>query len=148
MALADYTPPSVVIESDGKPLMKVRGLSLEDVAILVRVHMDDLQKMYEIIQDNRAGSADFLADMVQETVMLKLLSDLPILAGQLIAMAADEPDLSDAARRLPIGLQLKSIMEIMRLTCEDVGGPKALAALVRGMLPNPDTAQTRAATIQ
>lgn len=132
MALADFTPERAKIVYRGKVLAEVRGLCLEDVSVLIRSHLDDIQRLYALVQDG--GNADVLSRMATDGFLLKLVTDAPTLAGTILALASDEPGSEDAARRLPLPVQLRVLGEVMRLTFEDVGGPKAFVALVMQMV--------------
>lgn len=132
MLLADFTPVRVGVEDyKGTLRMTVRGVSLDDVALLIRSHLGDLQQLYDMLQD---GTLDVFALLIADGFILKLLVSFPELAARLIAVAADEPEATAQARKLPLPLQIKAIQTIMRLTFEDVGGPKVFAALVRELI--------------
>ena len=130
MALADFEPTKVVIEHNGKPLVSVRGLCLDDISILVRAHLIVLNKLVEQAKSNVQGGVFGVNDLF----MLELMGKAPDVAWDIIALAADEPEYGDTARKMPASLQIKILSEVMRLTMEDIGGPKALVALVAGMV--------------
>ena len=133
MLLADYTPERVAIKDyKGVPRMEVRGLSLDDVSLLIRSHLADLQRLYDML--NGGDVADAFKLLITDGFILKLLTDFPELAARMIAVAADEPGATANARRLPLPLQIMAIQAIMRLTFEDVGGPKAFVALIGSMI--------------
>ncbi len=131
MALADFTPERVAIHYKGKALAEVRGLCLEDVSLLVRYHLNDLQRLVELM---RGADGDLFARLNMDGFLLKLISDAPVLTGNVIAVASDEPSNGEQARRLPLPVQIRILQEIVRLTFEDVGGPKAFVALVTEMI--------------
>lgn len=124
MSLADFTPERVTIEHKGKALVQVRGLCLDDVSILVRAHLPILNKLYAMSQ--MGDMAAFGGDKF----VLDFLTLAPDVAFDVIALAADEPEYGSQARKLPAGLQLKILQEVMHLTLEDVGGPLALVAMI------------------
>lgn len=128
MALSDFTPERITVEYKGKPLMKVRGLNLDDVSLLVQTHLADLQRLYELVQD---GSQNLFERLNADGFVIKLIGDMPVLAANLIAIAADEPENFAQARTLPLPLQVMVVRTIVSLTFEDFGGPKAFVALVR-----------------
>lgn len=134
MALADFTPERVQVNYKGKALVSVRGLSLEDISILVRAHLDDLQRLFKLASE--AGD-DLFSRLNQDGFLVRLVTQAPLLASTTLALAADEPGGAEAAARLPMPLQVKTLGEIMRLTFEDVGGPKAFVALIAKMIGQP-----------
>lgn len=120
MPLADYQPERVRIDHRGKPLTEVRGLNLEDISVLVRSHLTELQVLY----------ARFQNTALDTEALIQIISEAPGIAARVIALASDEPEGVAAARKFSLPLQVKMLAEIVRLTFEDVGGPKAFVALV------------------
>lgn len=142
MALADFIPERTTIMRGETPLFDVRGLSLDDVSVLVRAHSDSLNLLVTMAgeTDSAFGSAAFF---------MQAVTTAPNVAFAVIALAADEPQYSADARKLPAGVQIKALQEITRLTLEDIGGPKALVALVRNLLNQKKSLpQAGTATIQ
>lgn len=131
MPLSDYTPEQVTIQHKGKALATVRGLNLEDVAILVRAHLEDLQRIFALA---KTINVDFMTRMAGDDFVMQLITEAPIVAGNIIALASDEIDAGKFARKLPMGLQVQVLFEVMRMTFEDVGGPKAFVVLVANMV--------------
>lgn len=127
MALADFTPERAEIKHNGSTVCSVRGLGTDDISVLVRAHLDTLNKLFEIAKttDNDFGNTAFFMQMV--TVA-------PQIAIDIIALAADEPNYPPEVRQLPMGLQIKILQEVGRMTFEDIGGPKAIVGLVQTML--------------
>lgn len=115
-----------------KPLMEVRGLSLEDVTVLIRDRYDDIARLRDM-----AGLAqsEIYSRLQADNFVLKILTEAPELGAEIIARAADQLDQADKAKLLPLGLQLKIMQVIVKLTLEDIGGPKGLAALMDSMTP-------------
>jgi len=124
MALADYQPERSVVTYKQGPLTSVRGLCFEDVTALVRNHLDDLRTLYDWWQQKLLRPDDV------EGLMFRLLTTAPDTAAKMIALACDEPEGVPAAKRLSMPLQLKIMIEVYRLTFEDVGGPLAFAAMI------------------
>lgn len=120
MALADYQPERVDIQFKGGPL-SVRGLSLDDVSVLVKHHLTDLDQLLELYSKNVDPQ---LAVMATAQYAVTLVREAPALVANFIALAADEPEQADKARRLPIPVQVECIKEIGRLTFEEAGGAK------------------------
>lgn len=128
--LADFRPTKVEIEHNGKPLVSVRGLCLDDISILVRAHLITLNKIAEQAKAGVQGGVFGVNDLF----MLELIAKAPDAMWDIIALASDEPEYGDNARKMPASLQIKILTEVMRLTLEDIGGPKALIALVAGLM--------------
>jgi hypothetical protein len=82
---------------------------------------------------------------VTEAMLAELTMDLiresPTLAGNIIALAADESDPASmrAAATLPVTVQLEALLAIGELTFKDLAAVKKLVAgvkmLIRGLLP-------------
>lgn len=138
MALADYQPERVTIEFKGGSF-SVKGLSLDDVTVLMRHYLDDLDEILAIYardvdpQKTVAATAQYAVALVREA---------PALVAHVIALAAEEPDRIEQARRLPIPVQVEALKEIGRLTFEEAGGAKkffeSLAELAMKVRP-PET---------
>lgn len=137
MALADYQPERATVVYKGKVLVVVRGLCLDDISVLVRAHMTEIRVLYARYQ---GGGLD-------PEMIAGIITEAPGIAAHLIALASDEPEATDTARKLPAPLQVQAVIEILRLTFEDVGGPKAFVALV-AQLVDVETPFQMPATIQ
>jgi hypothetical protein len=84
MALADFTPERVEIKHNGSVVCSVRGLGTDDISVLVRAHLDTMNKLFEIARSaDDFGSVNFFAQMV---------TSAPQIAMDVIALAADEPN--------------------------------------------------------
>lgn len=137
MSLTDFAPPKTVVHSRGGDV-EVRGLTLDDIAVLMRDHLDDVNALVELFERN-AGTptADNMVSQIV-TNAVSLIREAPGLVAMMIAMACDEPDAVDNARSMSMSLQVKVIKAIAELTFEEAGGPKnfieSLMMLLRGML--------------
>lgn len=128
MGLADFEPFRQIVKYRGNVVLSVRGLSLDDVGVLVRAHMDDINRLVDLARvKGDFGTVSFLTDA---------LTTAPNVLFDVIAMAADESAYSEDSRKLPVGLQIKILQDVLELTLEDIGGPKALVALVQKMAGN------------
>lgn len=120
MSLAEFEPQREVVSFKGGSL-NLRGLALDDIAVLIRENLtdlDDLLKLYAEDVDNRvavAATAQYAVSLVRET---------PELVARLVCLACDEPGLEHKARRLPIPTQIKAIQAIVDLTFREAGGVK------------------------
>jgi len=129
--LDTYATERVDILHRDKPLISVRGLNLEDMAILVREHLEDFQQLAEVA---KLSQSEIFARVQNDVFILEVTSKFPVVTARLISLCADEPDSLDKIRTFPLGVQLKAVQQIVRLSLEDIGGPKAFAALVMGMI--------------
>ena len=135
MALHDFTVVSEEVSFRGGRIA-LRGLALNDVSELVRNHLPELNKLFQLYDKEEtreqalAESARFAITIVRET---------PIMVAKMIALAADEPQSVDIAGRLPLPVQVECIRKIIDLTFEEAGGAKkfldSVMSLVGGMIP-------------
>lgn len=121
MALADYTPVRAPVEFKGGSF-DVRGLSLDDVSVLMRSHLPDVEAIVDLLAKGNAG-AEFDVTSVMEHA-ITLVKEAPGLVANLIALAADDPDNVDKVRSMPLPIQVRAIETICNLTFEEAGGPK------------------------
>jgi len=105
MSLRDLVDRRVEIECPGDESFQVRGLSLEDVVLLLENHTDALKSIF-----GAPAGTDF--EM--------LLKEFPQFVAAAIAYAADEHELEEKVRKLPIGVQLRAIQEVWELSSLDV----------------------------
>jgi len=114
----------------------LRGLALNDVAALIREHLDELNKLFHLY-DNEETRETALAESARFAITI--VREAPHLAALMIALAADEPEAVNVAERLPLPNQVECIRKIIELTFEEAGGAKkfldSLVDLVGGMTP-------------
>jgi len=135
MSLADFQPERAKVAYKGGDF-DVRGLTLNDVAILLRHHLDDLEALIVVF------SRDFDQTAIVSAVTqhgVALIKEAPGLVANLIAIASDEPDEVDQARALSMHTQVNALETIARLTFDEAGGAKkfveSLNHLLRGLRP-------------
>lgn len=121
MSLADFTPARETVEFKGGSF-DVRGLSLDDVSILMRSHLPDVEAIIDLLAKGNAG-AEFEVSAVLEHA-ITLVKEAPGLVANLIALACDEPDEVDKARALSLPVQVRAIETICKVTFDEAGGPK------------------------
>jgi hypothetical protein len=124
VSLVEYVPERTPIAHKGKTLVTVRGLNYEDVTVLVRAHLKDISRLFAGFKEKKLLPSDI------EPMLLDLLTSSPQTAATIIAIAADEPDYSAAALKLPLSLAVTILYELVRLTFEYVGGPLVLVTLI------------------
>lgn len=120
MGLADYQPARESVAFRGGSF-EVRGLSAEDLGVLLRNHLPDLDNLFELYAE---GVDERLAVFGTAQYIIKIVQEAPGLTSNVIALAADRPDLVDKARTLPLPVQVEALKTIIRLTFEEAGGPK------------------------
>jgi hypothetical protein len=127
MALPAYTPATESVTLPDGVSFDVRGLCLEDFAVLLRSHyriMSDLFDKYvgeaalhEIKEVHEVlGSSDFTG------IVFEVLETAPALIGDMIARAADETENPQQARMLPAGVQVDAVVKVVVLTLQAEGG--------------------------
>lgn len=135
MALVDYQPERSTVSFKGGEF-SVRGLALDDIALLMRHHLRDINALVDIFGKDVTDEVA-VAAVAQHAIAL--IREAPGLVANMISLASDEPDSVDAARRLLMPTQVRALEEIARLTFDEAGGPKkfieSLMVLLRGMRP-------------
>jgi hypothetical protein len=136
MGLADYTPltRSVAFRRGGS--VEVRGLSLDDIAVLMNLYLKDIDALFGLYDESRAAD-ERVAEMARFAVVL--VREAPALVGHAIALAADEPDQIDKARKMPLPVQVEVVKSILELTFEEAGGARkffeSLGSLLQTLVP-------------
>ena len=111
----------------------VRGIGLQDIRKLLRVHgpgmaklFDDSMKAVTIAAATQGEKPAPEVDPLDAgNIMIAALEQAPDLIADLIVLATDSPNTVEAfkvAERLPLPVQLKALTEIVRLTLEEHGG--------------------------
>ena len=132
MKLSDYTPETAKVPLGKQGHLEVRGLSFIDITTLMRRHQADMQNMFDLYEQASAGSGN---DSIGDALILKLLTEAPMLAGELICVACgDEAATSEQARALPFPTQALALVSILKLTFEEVGGVKNFLGALMPML--------------
>lgn len=130
MALADFKLPTLEVPLPDGNSFAVRGISAEDVAILISGHASAMDTFFARFQ---SGAAQAQSDM---EMGMSLITEAPGLMSKIIALAADEPHMEALVRKLPIGTQLDALQKIAKVSFESSGGMgnfvDAVARLVKG----------------
>ncbi len=115
MSLRDYVIATRTVALHGDNKLSIRALGFDDIQhLLINRHglIDSALKLF--------GDSGFDAERANEqevrSFAAKMLATLPELVAELIAIAADEPDLADKAKRLPAPVQLEALMAAYQLT--------------------------------
>lgn len=144
MSLADYQPARTTVPFKGGSF-DVRGLSADDLGVLLKHHLPDLDKLFELYAE---GVDERMAVFGTAQYAIKLVQEAPGLTAHVIALAADEPERVDQARRLSIPTQVEAIKTIVHLTFDEAGGPKNFFESMKNLvmatgLPNTMTPGSR-----
>lgn len=123
MSLADYQPLRREIPLRGGSSVSVRGLSLDDVAVLMNLYLRDIDALFGLYDE--VDEASRVRAMAQFAVVL--CREAPALVGHMIALACDEPDQIDRARTLGLPKQVEILKAIFELTFEEAGGARKFA---------------------
>jgi hypothetical protein len=134
MTLASYSPPRKDI-AVGVGSLSLRGLNLDDISLLMSAHSDKLfsafQQFESIVKSDNPESA------VIARLVFDLINEAPQVAADIIALAADEPDHHQNARKLPFPVQVQALITVANLTFEAGGGlgelKAALVSVGRGL---------------
>lgn len=131
MGLAGYQPEQRKVALAGDNFFIVKGLSLEDISVLVREYYDDLDTLLQII--------DVSNDVKSwKPVVLSLVSQAPGFVSTVIALASVEDASPEerlaGAKRLSAPTQIQALLDIGELTFTEVGGVGKALELVAGLL--------------
>lgn len=121
MALTDIVVDEREIRHRGK-CFTVRGLNFEDVSKLMFAMPDKVNDLVERFGDIREDSEPEKLDQAVKNIGFTLVREMPDLTARIIAAAADEPDGFEAARKLPVTVQLEALMSVGELTFVDAQG--------------------------
>lgn len=130
MSLKDYSPPRKDIAA-GSVTLSVRGLNLDDVALLMGAHAEKMIGSFFAFEKMAKDSPT--ADALMAKSIMTLVFEAPAVAADIIALACDEPDSAPEARKLPFPAQVTALTEVGRLTFEASGGLGNFLAALKGI---------------
>lgn len=135
MSLADFTPATDEVKVSDSVSFAVRGLSFDDIATLVRSHYEPLSNLFDeyIAEGVAAAVTESEGEELSQAVM-GVMKQAPGLIADVIALAADEPDLIDKIKKLPIGVQIDAIQKTLTLTLQAEGGLGKLVETITGLV--------------
>ncbi len=131
MGLKDYVPPTKTIALPGDNSMEVRGVSFADIAALASKHLHVMTFLYQkFVAEKDAGfTAEGMGGLI-----VAAMNQFPEAVAELIARAADEPDLWQKVMVLPPATQAEAIEQIIGLTFIGEGDVKKLVEIVTRLL--------------
>lgn len=103
-------------KAGSEKVLRVRGLSTQDLTHAFRTHKDSINKAFALAE-NRVEDDQKITEFGME-----LMDQFPELVALLIALAADIPDRAGEIVRLPAPTQLRLMLAVYELTIEDTGG--------------------------
>lgn len=98
MSFDNYQPQTATIKTAGGEI-NLRGLNVDDLSGLIYRHGGLIETWFE-------GEVD----------MVQTVAKAPALVADMIACAAGQPEAIDKAAQMPVGLQVRAISEVFRLT--------------------------------
>lgn len=125
MSLSDFEVERIPILRRGSVLFHVRGLNVEDLTVLVKKNLPDIEEAFRLYN---ATKTEVFSTRNLDKFFVTLVSKLPGLVAEVISHAADEPDETAKARKLPLALQVLALTETVNATFEEVGDLKNLFA--------------------
>ena len=137
MGLASFTVATETVALPDGDTLAVRGLSFEDIAVLVRSHYTTARALFDrfvreaamdAVDQKVSGGLLGLADM-QDT-FLEVVGSAPGLFADMIARGCGEPHLANQARLLPMAVQIEAVEKIVTLTLQAEGGMEKLVETV------------------
>jgi hypothetical protein len=128
MLLKEIAIPKTEVVVQGDDTLTVYGLTLESITDLLATHAKDISAIFN-------GEAD----------PISMVSEAPLLAAKVIALACREPDSVEAARNIPVGTQIKILEAAWDLTLPDPDSLGKLLSRLEGMLHLPSPAPKESA---
>lgn len=124
MALTDFVLPTEEVSLPGGSFA-VRGLSLEDITVLLAKHGPVMEQFFKKYSASPEESSPM-------EIGMSLVGQAPALVAQLISLAADAPEKADMIRKFPLAIQQDALEKIAKLTFDASGGPgKFVEAVIR-----------------
>lgn len=126
MSFNDYKPQEVTLETPTGNIT-LRGINAEDLTGLIQRHGALIETWFE-------GDVD----------PMQTFNKAPALVADMIACAAGDPGAIDTAAKMPIGLQIRAITAVFKLTFDEVDMGNVLRLFMQKsagqpMTPNRDT---------
>jgi hypothetical protein len=131
MGLRDYELPTLKVTIDANTSFDVRGISFEDITRLVNKHGPVCVLIYTKFTE--AKTKHGLRPETVGQLLTLAMQQFPEAVAELIALSADEPDMTAKVQRLPIGVQLDAIEKVIGLTFSGEADVKKLVETVTRM---------------
>lgn len=133
MGLKDYVVPTATISIDQKTEFTVRGISFDDMTKIVMRHGPMCAMAYQEFTEFK-GKHGMRPEALGHFVTTAL-GRFPEAVVDIIAVASDEPgdEVRGIIRRLPVGVQIEAIHNIVGLTFAGEADVKKLVEIVTRM---------------
>jgi hypothetical protein len=146
----DFSFETHDLQSKGQTIATLRGISADDISILLTQETENVEKIFNTIENHMADTSSHVnvddpaevaaALQAQAKPMIDaVLRQAPRVLSKVIAIAADDLDAWQSVVKWPVPMQLEALTQIMRLTFTDgadfrtfVGNVVGLAQMVRG----------------
>lgn len=132
MGLKDLELPKSDVQISDNAKIVVRGLSSSDFSKLINKFGPTLVSLFDTLKDRFDGGDIDGEDIA--TVAQLALQAAPDLVAEVIALAADEPDQVEAAKRLRVSVQIEALEKILNLTFTSEAEVKKSVEIVTGWL--------------
>jgi len=137
MSLTAYQPRRFALVVDGQSLASLRGLTPTDIHALVNYHLADLQRLFDMVV-----SGVKLDETQTDTLLMGLLSEMPGLVANIIALAADEPTGAATVEQYPAAVQLEALQQIANMTFTEAMPIKKAVEVVVALLSRKSALKT------
>ena len=125
MTLDDLEIPRTDVALTGYPegsILQVRGLSFSDFERLFAAFEDEMETLFDRIASDGIKQAS--------TVVQSLVTEFPLLASHIIAVANDKPERAEKASMLAIVNQTELLIEITKLTVHSAATVKKIVETI------------------
>lgn len=120
MSLRNYKPQITSIPLDDGSSLVVRALGLADFQHLIVNRGGLVDSALGLFGADGFDAASASPEQMQGFAA-KLLGALPGLAGELIAIASNEPDCGEQAMQLPAPVQMQALVSVYEMTFREPG---------------------------
>ena len=117
MPLSNLVIPTYTLRHRGEEIT-LHGLSFNDITSVLLRRREDVIEAWSEFERRTSDGSDLEA---YQPFALHMLKAFPALVAEIIAISADEPEAVEQAAGLPGPVALEAILNIGRLTFEDVG---------------------------
>lgn len=107
----------VVVDGEGDDAnwIEVRGVSLADILLMLKIYTEDMEALFaEFLESRTPGSTIGMNTFTN--LAGTALERFPHLIYKIIAVASDEPDSTDAVSKLRVPVQFFALTKILELS--------------------------------
>lgn len=138
--LADYVAQRHEIALNGTSF-SVGGVTFNGFTQLLNTHFNDLDALFKLVKNSIDGDFEDIKTLDVEKIALGAMADAPGFVANLIAIASGETSEAAviAAASIPAPKQIETVMAIVQLTFEEVGGIKKGLEVIATLLTKAKT---------